>query len=63
MLNYFAKKIFGSSNDRVLKQFYPIVGKINELEKIYSKLSDEQILNKTNEDFYFFLVQEEIYFS
>jgi len=49
MLNYFAKKIFGSSNDRLLKQFYPIVSQINELEKIYSKLSDEQIVNKTNE--------------
>ena len=38
MLNYFAKKIFGSSNDRVLKKFYPIVEKINSLEKVFSKL-------------------------
>ena len=36
MLNYFAKKIFGSSNDRVLKRFYPIVEKINTLEKNFS---------------------------
>ena len=50
MLNYFAKKIFGSSNDRVLKKFYPIVDKINNLEKTFSKLSDQQILDKT-EDF------------
>ena len=38
MLNYFAKKIFGSSNDRVLKKFNPIVEKINSLEKNFSKL-------------------------
>jgi preprotein translocase subunit SecA len=49
MLNYFAKKIFGSSNDRVLKKFYPIVEKINTLEKKFSKLTDEKILDKTKE--------------
>ena len=49
MLNYFAKKIFGSSNDRVLKKFYPIVEKINTLEKNFSKLTDEKILDKTKE--------------
>ena len=49
MLNYFAKKVFGSSNDRVLKKFYPIVEKINNLEKGFSKLSDEKILDKTKE--------------
>jgi preprotein translocase subunit SecA len=49
MLNYFAKKIFGSSNDRVLKKFYPIVEKINTLEKSFSKLTDEKILDKTKE--------------
>ena len=49
MLNYFAKKIFGSSNDRVLKKFYPIVEKINNLEKTFSKLSDDKILDKTKE--------------
>jgi len=49
MLNYFAKKVFGSSNDRVLKKFYPIVEKINNLEKSFSKLSDEKIFDKTKE--------------
>ena len=49
MLNYFAKKIFGSSNDRVLKKFNPIVEKINSLEKNFSELSDEEILDKTKE--------------
>ena len=49
MLNYFAKKIFGSSNDRVLKKFFPTVEKINNLEKTFSKLSDDEILDKTNE--------------
>ena len=42
MLNYFAKKIFGSSNDRVLKKFFPTVEKINNLEKTFSKLSDDK---------------------
>ena len=49
MLNYFAKKIFGSSNDRVLKQFLPIVEKINSLEKSFSKLSDDQLISNTKE--------------
>ena len=49
MLNYFAKKIFGSSNDRVLKQFLPIVEKINSLEKSFSKLSDDQLILNTKE--------------
>ena len=49
MLNFLSKKIFGSSNDRVIKKILPLVDKVNELEKIYEKLTDDQILNKTKE--------------
>ena len=49
MLNFLSKKIFGSSNDRVIKKIIPIVDKVNELEKNYEKLTDDQILNKTEE--------------
>ena len=49
MLNFLSKKIFGSSNDRVIKKILPLVDKVNELEKIYEKLADDQILNKTQE--------------
>ena len=49
MLNFLSKKIFGSSNDRVIKKILPLVDKVNELEKTYEKLTDDQILNKTEE--------------
>ena len=49
MLNFLSKKIFGSSNDRVIKKIIPIVDRVNELEKTYEKLTDDQILNKTIE--------------
>ncbi|GIR25755.1 MAG: hypothetical protein CM15mP40_03630 [Alphaproteobacteria bacterium] len=49
MLNFLSKKIFGSSNDRVIKKILPLVDKVNELEKNYEKLTDDQILNKTQE--------------
>ncbi len=49
MLNFLSKKIFGSSNDRVIKKILPIVNKVNELEINYEKLTDDQILNKTEE--------------
>ncbi len=49
MLNFLSKKIFGSSNERVIKKILPLVDKVNELEKTYEKLTDEQILNKTKE--------------
>ena len=49
MLNFLSKKIFGSSNERVIKKILPLVDKVNELEKTYEKLTDDQILNKTQE--------------
>ena len=49
MLNFLTNKIFGTSNDRILKKIIPIVEKVNSLEKSYEKLSDEQLKNKTPE--------------
>src|ERR1041384_2925251 len=43
----FLTKIFGSSNDRFLKNVGPIVARINELEPEIKKLSDEQLRAKT----------------
>jgi preprotein translocase subunit SecA len=40
MLASFAKKIFGSSNDRRLKALAPKVAAINALEPEIAKLSD-----------------------
>ena len=42
-------KIFGDANAKVLKGLEPIVARINELEKEYEKLSDEELKEKTNE--------------
>ena len=49
MLNYLSKKIFGSSNDRIIKKILPIVDEVNKLEKAFEKLSDEEIVKKTLE--------------
>ena len=42
-------KIFGDANERYIKSLEPIVQRINELEKEYEKLSDEELRNKTKE--------------
>ena len=42
-----AKKIFGSSNDRQLKQSFPLVEEINNLEEEYQKLNDSELKAKT----------------
>ena len=43
------KKLFGSSNDRIIKKINVHVKKINELEEKYISLSDEELKNKTQE--------------
>jgi preprotein translocase subunit SecA len=43
----FAKKVFGTPNDRKIKATRPIVAKINDLEPEFEKLSDEEIKEKT----------------
>uniref|UniRef100_UPI00262CDC6C DEAD/DEAH box helicase n=1 Tax=uncultured Maritalea sp. TaxID=757249 RepID=UPI00262CDC6C len=44
-----ARKIFGSSNDRQVKKYRPIVEKINALEPELAALTDEQLQARTNE--------------
>ncbi|WGM40534.1 preprotein translocase subunit SecA [Caulobacter sp. NIBR1757] len=45
----FARKLFGSANDRQVKAFAAQVSKINALEPAMSALSDEQLRAKTTE--------------
>ena len=47
MLGSFAKKIFGSSNDRRLKGYRPKVAAINALEPDMLKLSDAELAGRT----------------
>ncbi|RZJ30937.1 MAG: preprotein translocase subunit SecA, partial [Brevundimonas sp.] len=44
----FAKKIFGSSNDRKVKEFMSRVQKINLLEEKYAALSDDELRMMTD---------------
>jgi len=48
MLNL-AKQIFGSVNERKVKQLRPLVARINALEPTFEALSDEALRNKTSE--------------
>ncbi len=49
MLPKLLTQIFGSRNDRLLKQYRSMVQKINSLEPQLEKLSDEQLKAKTDE--------------
>ena len=49
MLTHLAKKVFGSRNDRLLKQYRRTVTKINALEPEMQALSDEALQAKTAE--------------
>ena len=49
MLTTIAKKIFGSRNDRLLKQYRKTVSKINGMEEAMQALSDEELRAKTAE--------------
>ena len=46
MKNFFSK-LFGTVNDRKLREFQPIVDKINLLEERFKKLTDEELKNQT----------------
>ncbi|USO02799.1 MAG: preprotein translocase subunit SecA [Alphaproteobacteria bacterium] len=48
MLNTILKKVFGSSNDRVVKRYRRIVEKINAREAYYEKMSDENLRSQTS---------------
>ncbi|WDT82109.1 MAG: hypothetical protein MPW14_10485 [Candidatus Manganitrophus sp.] len=47
MLDILLKKVIGSRNDRELKRLWPVVAKVNELEKSISPLSDDGLREKT----------------
>jgi preprotein translocase subunit SecA len=47
MFVYLAKKIFGTRNDRILKMLKPVVLKINDLERHYAPMSDEELRAQT----------------
>ena len=49
MFKYIARKMFGTRNDRVIKDLEPIVAAINKLEPTISSLSDEELQAKTTE--------------
>jgi preprotein translocase subunit SecA len=49
MASNFLTQIFGSRNDRQLKQYRKTIAKINALEPSLELLSDEQLKNKTQE--------------
>ncbi len=49
MLSSLAKKIFGSRNDRLLKEYRKTVNIINELEPKIQALSDQELQAKTDE--------------
>ena len=45
----FIKKIFGSAHDRLLSKYRKIVAQVNDWDKQYNDLSDEQLRHKTDE--------------
>lgn len=48
-IDFLAKKLFGTKNERYLKSIRPIVDKVNSLEKEVSKLKDHEFPAKINE--------------
>ena len=49
MLNNLLKKVFGSRNDRLIKQYFQTVGTINALEVRVGALADAELRTKTEE--------------
>ena len=49
MIQWILKKIFGDKNQREVKRLWPVVHRINEFEKKYQSLSDDQLRAKTVE--------------
>ena len=49
MFRFVLKKLFGSNNERALKQIVPLVTRINDLEKDLEPLSDDALRGKTIE--------------
>ena len=49
MITNLIEKVIGTKSERQLKKLYPIVQKINDLEKTITPLTDEELRNKTQE--------------
>jgi preprotein translocase subunit SecA len=49
MVTNILTKIFGSRNDRLLKQYRTVVTRVNAMEPQFEKLSDEELRGKTQE--------------
>ncbi len=49
MLSKLARKIFGSRNERLIKEMFRVVNKINQFEPAISELTDEQLRARTDE--------------
>ena len=49
MLDKVLTKVFGTSNDRIMKKLWPVVATINAFEAAIKQLSDEQLRAKTVE--------------
>ena len=49
MFNTLLKKVFGSRNDRLIKQYFQAVGEINALESTITALTDAELRAKTDE--------------
>jgi preprotein translocase subunit SecA len=49
MLNNLLKKVFGSRNDRLIKQYFQTVGTVNALEARIAALTDAELRAKTEE--------------
>ena len=49
MISNLLKKVFGSRNDRLLKQYRGTVAKVNALEAAFEKLGDAALRDKTTE--------------
>ncbi|TKB53718.1 preprotein translocase subunit SecA [Ferrimonas aestuarii] len=49
MFTQLLTKVFGSKNERTLKQLRKVAEKVNQLEEAYEALSDEEIKQKTEE--------------
>ena len=49
MIASVCKKVFGSRNERLLRQYSKVVKQINDLEATVKKFSDQDFKNKTLE--------------
>lgn len=49
MISSLFKRIFGSRNDRIIRQLRKVADKVNALEAEYEQLSDEQLRQKTDQ--------------